>query len=138
MDLPSRTLLRSGHDLAVYSDQQLRNGLAYIFYNYASDVIFTICRKGVAEEKRVGAVCNMTAPYRDCLAPRCAPVLSHLDEPGSTPLNTFCYMLWDESPLCQCKGVVLDVMDDALYLSNPACVESALHGLGHRFHQSPS
>ncbi len=137
-DLCSHTLLRSGHDLAVYSDQQLKNGLAYIFYNYASDVIFMICRKGVAEEKRVEAVRNMTALYRDCLAPRCAPVLSRLDEPGATPLNAFCYMLWDESPLCQWKGVVLDVMEDALYLPNAACVGSALHGLNHHFHQSPS
>ncbi len=80
----------------------------------------------------------MTVSYRDCLAPRCGPVLSHLDEPGAKPLNTFCYILWDESPLCRWKGVVLDVMEEALSRSNPACVESALHGLNHRFHQSPS
>ena len=138
LDLFALTPLRSGRDLAAYSEPQLANGFAYLFYDYASDVITAICRKGVAEWKRVEAVRDVAVLYRDCLAPRYVPVLSHLGEPGATPLNAFCCMLWDESPLCQWKGVVLNVMEEALYLPNPACVESALHGLNHRFGQSPS
>lgn len=41
----------------------------------------------------------------------------------------------NEELICQWKDVVLDVMEDALYIPNDACIESALHGLGHRYSQ---
>ena len=132
VSLIGETLRRSGTDLLPFSDAQVDNGLNYIFFNAGSDVIYSICQKGVALEKRIDAVLSMKILYRDCYAKRCAPVLSHLDEPGSNALNHTCYMLWDASPLRSWKSVVLDVMQAALYLPNDACIESALHGLGHR------
>ena len=130
------TFERCGNDLVKFSDQQVADGLRYIFYNHASNTIYAICQTGGATERREAAVLAMNVLYRDCLAPRCAPILSHLDEPGGNALNSFCYMLWDVSPLCEWRSVVLDVMRSALALENPACVESALHGLGHRYWQS--
>ena len=137
VDLIGETFRRSGTDLLPFSEAQVDDGLNYILFPSGSDNVFSICQKGVALEKRMDAVLSMKTLYLDCYAKRCAPVLSHLNEPGSNALNHTCYMLWDESPLRSWNSVVLDVMQAALYLPNIACVESALHGLGHRAHQDP-
>jgi hypothetical protein len=72
--------------------------------------------------------------------PRCAPVLSHLDEPGGNELNRICYMWWDIMPIGApaasppsdpIHDACLSEMQDILQLPSPACQESALHGLGH-------
>lgn len=57
-------------------------------------------------------------------------------------LNFICYMFWDVTPLSVWSGfpkiekrgydeAMIAVMAQCLTLDNPACVESALHGLGH-------
>lgn len=134
--LIGKTFERSGTDLLKYSDIQVNNGLNYILNNAISDTIFLITEEAVAEELRIDAVLKMKHLYRDCFAKRCSPVLSHLNEPSDSPAWFICYMLWDVSPLCRWKDVVLEVMEDALYLPNDACIESALHGLGHRLYQN--
>jgi len=64
-------------------------------------------------------------------------VLGHLSETRGSPLEYVTYMLWDSSPLsafasrAETRPALLRVLEDALYLPNPACVESALHGVGH-------
>ena len=133
--LIGRTFLRSGSDLTKYSETQVANGLEYILNNAVSEMPFLICQKGVAEEIRIEAVLQMKHLYHDCFAKRCNPALGHLNEPGAGPLNMVCYMMWDDSPIRSWKDVVLEVMEDALYISNDACIESALHGLGHRYGQ---
>ncbi len=130
--LIGETMRRSGTDLRAYSDAQVANGLKYIFYNSVSNTVFTLVQDVVDESARAHAVRQIKHLYRDCFAKRCANVLSHRDEPGSGELNIFCYMLWDESPLSSWQEVVLEVMEDALTIPNYACIESALHGLGHR------
>jgi hypothetical protein len=74
---------------------------------------------------------------------RCAPLLSHLDEPGLKPLNSACYMWWDllrsviDPPVASAteskalRNEVLAVLRHILTASHDACRESALHGLGH-------
>jgi hypothetical protein len=135
--LIGRTCEQSSADLAKYSNAQVNNGLCYIFSNSASNIIFSITQKGVDEQDRIEAVRKMKILYHDCLAKRCDPILGHKREENPNPLGYFCYMLWDVSPLCQWKDVVIEVMEAALYLSNPACIESGLHGLGHRHKQNP-
>lgn len=135
VSLVGKTFERSGTDLLKYSEIQIKNGLNYILNNAVSNTVYLIVQKGVAEDLRIDAVLKMKHLYRDCFAKRCAPVLGHLDEPGANPINSICYMLWDTSPLRAWKDVVLEIMKDALYLPNDACIESALHGLGHRFSQ---
>lgn len=133
--LVSRLFENAGADLKEFSDTQVAYGLNYIFNNAISNTIFSICQKGDDEDLRINAVLNMKHLYKNCLAKRCENKLSHDQKVEVSPLNTFCYMLWDTSPLCQWKDVVLDVMEDALYIPNDACIESALHGLGHRYSQ---
>jgi hypothetical protein len=135
VSLIGRTFERSGTDLLKYSEKQVNNGLNYIVNNAISNTVMLIIQKEVPEDLRIDAVLKMKYLYRDCFAKRCEPVLSALDEPDAGPINSICYMLWDTSPLCQWKDVVLEVMEYALYLPNDACIESGLHGLGHRFSQ---
>lgn len=125
----------AGTDLKDFSDTQIAYGLNYIFNNSISNTVFSICHEGVEESLRRKAVLNMKHLYKDCLAKRCENEISHNRKIEIGPLNTFCYMLWDTSPLSSWSDVVLDVMEDALYIPHDACIESALHGLGHRFVQ---
>jgi hypothetical protein len=130
--LIGETFLRCGVDLARFTDRQVCNGLNYMFNNSISDTVYLLCQKGVAEELRINAVRQMKHLYRDCFAKRCSSSLCHLSE-SAGPLNGCCYMLWDVSPLTSWQSVVLEVMEDALYVPHDACIESALHGLGHRY-----
>jgi hypothetical protein len=139
-------MLRSGTDLLVYSDGQVNQGLHYIFNNSCPNVVFAILDGNFPFEQKLNAIRSIQALYRDCFTLRCAPVLSHRDEPGANPLNGICYMLWDITPLAyweerqrkeQAYAAVLDVLRCALSSPNPACVESALHGLGHMHYKIP-
>lgn len=138
--LVTYTMQRCGTDLAPYSETEVRSGLDYIFNNTLSDVVFALMSDAVPEADRLFAIGSLKTLYTDYFAPRCAPVLSHVDEPGANPLNSICYMLWDVSPLAYWEprknkpvfyAAVVDVLESVLTSTNPACVESALHGLGH-------
>lgn len=138
--LVAHTMENCGRDLAGYSDAQVNHGLNYIFNNACSDVVFSLMDDAVPGPLRLRAISSIKILYRDCFTPRCAPVLGHIDEVGANPLNYICYMLWDISPLSYWENklnrvvfysAVIEVLEDALNSSNPACVESALHGLGH-------
>lgn len=138
--LVAHTLENCGRDLAKFSDEQIHHGLNYIFSNSCSDVVFALMDESVPTALRLRAIAAVKILYQDCFNPRCAPVLGHIDEPGSNPLNSICYMLWDTSPLGYWENrpnkdafysAVVEVMAETLKLSNSACVESALHGLGH-------
>lgn len=129
-----QTFLRSGTDLATYSDGQVNDWLRYIFGS-SNIVFYALIEDDNPEQLRINAVAQMKHLYRECFAKRCSNTLSHLNEAGSSALNAICYMLWDISPLSHWKDVVFDIMEEALYIPHNACVESALHGLGHRAHQ---
>lgn len=138
--LVAHTFENCGRDLAGFSNEQVYHGLNYIFSNSCSDVVFALMDESVPTALRLRAIAAVKILYQDCFNARCAPVLGHIDEPGSNPLNSICYMLWDTSPLGYWENrpnkdvfysAVVEVMAEALNSSNPACVESALHGLGH-------
>jgi hypothetical protein len=78
--------------------------------------------------------------FRELLAPRCSPNLSHCDWHRAAPLNSICYMWWDIMPVYggpklddqrALQNAALDTMGVILRLESIACQESALHGLGH-------
>jgi len=84
--------------------------------------------------------------YEGCFAKRCTPHLSHLDEPGASPLNLVCYIWWDIIPISgrpedparkEFDQDILRVMEWTLQLDSIPCRESALHGLGHWQHNYP-
>jgi hypothetical protein len=140
VELITYTFLNCGRDLVSYSDGQVNDGLNYIFNNACSNVVFSLMDSTVSLESRKRAIASIKELYAQCFEERCAPVLGHLDEAGAKPLNHICYMLWDVTPLSYWEadkskdvfyGEVLSVLQYALGSPNPACVESALHGLGH-------
>jgi hypothetical protein len=132
------TCERCGEDLARYSDDAVRAGLQWLFYLYDSNAVFALKDAAVPAPLRLAAIGAIPALYRDCFASRCAPVMSHLNEPGG-PLNIFCYMLWDVTPLAFWEDeeatifypAIADVLERCLAIDHIACIESALHGLGH-------
>jgi hypothetical protein len=136
------TLENCGKDLRAFSNSQINHGLQYIFNNTCSNIVFALISDDVPAEIRLRAIDSIKILYKDCFESRCAPVLGHINELGSNPINEICYMLWDVSPLSWWEekrspereifyNAVIDVLEEALSSNNPACVESALHGLGH-------
>ncbi len=76
--------------------------------------------------------------FEQLFAGRCRPELSH--GRAVSALNTTCYMWWDRFPTWgrphdPAQGaydrLLLHVLERLLTLENDACLESALHGLGH-------
>jgi hypothetical protein len=126
------TMRNCGRDLAGFSDRQAAEGLQFLTNPSCGDVVFQLTRKPLSKDAREAVILSIETLYSDCFTPRCAPVLGHLDEPGANPLNRVCYMLWDVSPLLSgTPRAVLQVIEAGLTSPNPACQESALHGLGH-------
>lgn len=141
---------RSGADLAGFSDEVVGQGLSYLLNSAFSNFAYRIRTAEVPRERKANAIGAMRHLYRDVLSPRCRPALGHLAKAGgydSSALAFICYMLWDVCPLGywpddEGDGPVaraaLAVMADALESSNPAVVESGLHGLGHAHGASPA
>jgi hypothetical protein len=78
--------------------------------------------------------------FEQLFAKRCRPELSQGRGTEVSPLNATCYMWWDQFPTWgrpqdPAQGtydrLVLQVLERLLALENEACLESALHGLGH-------
>lgn len=139
-ELVAHTLENCGRDLDKYSQDQIGYGLNYIFSNSCSDVVFSIMDDAVPMSLRLRVIASIKNLYRDCFASKCLPELGHTAKHRRNMLNNVCYMLWDMSPLSWWEnrpnrsifyGAIVDALEDALTSPNPACVESALHGLGH-------
>ena len=132
------TLLNSGSDLLRFSDKQVNNGL-YLMFGERANIVDALKEPSISAQARTAAIRAIKILYTDCFDLRSRPVLSHLDERGASSINSICYMLWDVTPItvwgnkgdCEYFDLSLEVLEFALYLKNPACIESALHGLGH-------
>ena len=123
-----------------YSDGQLNDGFWLILDPGASSHFFSLLHDTVPLEKRlrgIGAIFNV---FTELFAKRCTQHLSHLAEPGASPLNSICYMWWDVCPIpggqsesgsAETLDAARNVMEKTLYIENDTCRESALHGLGH-------
>jgi hypothetical protein len=123
-----------------YSDTQLNQGLWYIVSNACSNHMFALTDMSVPWSARQRCVRSIHSLFEQCFAGRCTPHLSHLDEPGASPLNLVCYMWWDIIPIsgqpdnperAQIDKEILGILELTLRLDSIACQESALHGLGH-------
>ncbi len=138
--LITATCIYCGTDLRSYSNAEVKDGIAYIFNNSCSDVIFAIMDEQVAIQQRLEAIHAIKLLYKDCFEVRCTATLISGVGKGANPLNEICFMLWDVMPFTNWNksahktalyDAAVDVLEYALTLSNPACKESALHGLGH-------
>lgn len=132
------TMKNAGADLQGYSDEQVGQGLWYLFSNACSDHSQEVRDKSLPVEKVIEVYDSMRWLYTDLFSRRCTGTLEHLSEKGS-PLNAICYMLWDASPLGwpemdrqahSIESALFDLLEHALDQPHRACIESALHGLG--------
>ena len=123
-----------------FADSQIAQGLTYLVSNACSNHFLALLDDTVAVDQRCACISATQTLFARIFDPRCAPVLSHLDEPGANALNGVCYMWWDIAPLGAIAkpdspdplhDACLAVMRETLALPNPACQENALHGLGH-------
>jgi hypothetical protein len=135
------TLLFTNCDnlLRRFSDDQVGQGFHMIVSSSCSDHSVTITTDRVPWPARQAAIRAIFDVYVKCFSRRCSERLGHLGEPGG-PLNWICYMWWDvfaawiypaESGRQDEFHEYIAVMERCLTLSHPACLEGALHGLGH-------
>jgi hypothetical protein len=123
-----------------YSDAELNMGLNYLISPGLGEHMRCLDDPSVPLAARLRCVQACGSLFRKLFLPRCSPHLSHLDEPGRSPLNAVCYMWWDIMPVYggprledrhALHRAALDVMATVLDFESLACAESALHGLGH-------
>ena len=135
-DYLTRLFKNSVQVLRFFSDRQIAAGLwelgpgdSHCVYNHDIPID--------ARERLVGSVATF---FRDFFDRRCIPKLAHLEMECNEPLNGICYMWWevvtwgwgrDDPDAAWLTARDLDVMEAVLKLSNIACKEGALHGLGH-------
>jgi hypothetical protein len=125
--------------LALYSDDQIGQGLWFLVDNAASNHMFCLEDQRVPWEQRHHAIRAMIPLFKSIFAVRCTPHLGHLSE-TDTQLNLACYMWWDIMPVGGTREIdtaFIDVMETTLTLPSDACRESALHGLGHWYDRDP-
>jgi len=129
-----------------FADDQIGQGLYYLVSNSGSGCCQCLTDFSVPIAARVVCIAAMRTLFAKLFESRCPRILSHLDEPGSNQLSSICYMWWDIVPLGSVSkpgtpdpidDACLNVMRETLKLSNPACQENALHGLGHWAHAYP-
>jgi len=119
-----------------YSPLQIGIGLQLIYSNCCSDLCFCYVSAG-DDARRVQGIRQMKELYRNYFARYCDKPIQQVGNFGEGWLDYTCYMLWDifvlypgkASPAMTAAG--LEVMSDALTLTNDNCLVSALHGLGH-------
>ncbi len=123
-----------------YSKTQIADGLSYTWNSSLSDLDFLMRDDPIPWELRRRAIRALVPLYEKCFRNLCTEGLSHLGECLDNPVNGVCYMLWDvcpfhgkpENPEQQgTDSACLAVMAAALRIDHEACLESALHGLGH-------
>lgn len=139
-----RGVIRLFHDpigpLSRFTDAQIGAGLWWIISPGLGEHFNLLDRPELPLELRVECVRACATVFESVFAPRCAPVLSHLDEPAPQWLNAVCYMWWDIAPLGErapapererLLHASIKSLGRILALENIACQEAALHGLGH-------
>lgn len=135
-----------GSDLIQFTNEQIALGLECLFGGCALESSLALKSGEVPRAQKLRLLRSFQILYAECFEKRCAPVLRHANEPGGDSLNSFCYMLWDTSYLAywddhrdpeEFYSVLVEMLKGVLLLSNPACIESALHGLGHLHSYSP-
>ena len=141
VDYLTRLFEQSEGALRYYSDNQIAAGL----WELGPGDAHCVYNPEIAIEARERLIRSVATFFRDFFNVRCIPKLSHLDKEQTEPLNGICYMWWevitwgwakDDPDADRLRNSDIDVMEEVLRLPNPACKESALHGLGHMVRQN--
>ncbi len=106
-------------------------------------LLCVLLRTDLPLHSRQRCAASIKSLYSKLFAKHCSEKLSHTlrtyDE-SMSPLNSVCYMWWDLFPTWGSKddkasktmnSEFLQVLSDILKIPHVACIESALHGLGH-------
>jgi hypothetical protein len=140
---------KPGETLSPYSDNQVAQGLDFIFNNSLSNLCFGMRDAKVDLERKVEAFGSLRQLFFEVFEPRCKQVLSSNKQVSQGLLNGVCYMFWDVTPLAgpfsmptkeenrALNEAVIGVMAATLKSRNPAVAESGLHGLGHAVFMTP-
>jgi hypothetical protein len=132
--------------LSRYSDEQLDQGFWYLFDDSRPGFMRTLLDEEIPVAARLRALLSFVPLFEQVMAPRCSPVLSHLHEQPTNPLNSACYMWFDEVldrffperlERSQLEKELFLVLRPLLAVPHDACRESALHGVGHWVRQYP-
>jgi hypothetical protein len=132
-----QTFERSDRDLAQFSARAVACGLKVLVDPIFSDLDRHLYR-------RADVLAAFGDLYSKCLSVRSPAVLGSLSEPAdpaAAALGTITYMLWDITSLNYWPNDLdhqtfvppfLDMLERVIMTNdNPACIESALHGIGH-------
>jgi hypothetical protein len=126
--------------LQEFDDERLNQGFWYLVGRAGSNRMLALTDTSAALGARVRCVESFSSLFAKFFGVRCTPHLSPIDQPGSSPLNSACYMFWDINPFVgapddpshrELDAAALRAMDETLALDSLPCQESALHGLGH-------
>lgn len=122
-----------------YSRNQINNGFSYMISNSCSNTMYSLLDVKVPWKKREACFRGISTLFKKLFAKVYTDDLGHLSREGDSP--TFaCYMWWDVIPIYARMGhpeqdlindVVIEVLRQILQIDSEACMESALHGLGH-------
>jgi hypothetical protein len=134
----TRLFSNSDRALERFDDAQAGQGLWMIASPPCSNHARSITDGHASWPVRRAAIRSIYDLYAKCFGKRCTETLGHLSP--TKPLNSICYMWWDvfpawsdpkdESRFAEADEYI-SVMQRCLSLSHSACLEGALHGLGH-------
>ena len=122
---------------ALFTREQIANGLNLIYSNACSDLPFCYL-EGNEEDRRCTAIANLVHLYDNFFARYCraqVTTIGYDQEDGR--MGFICFMLWDIFVLypgnssTQITDTTLELMNKVIYSKNESCVASAIHGLGH-------
>jgi len=125
-----------------YEDRQIGSALWLL----SSEDSHCLYSRDVPVEARERCLAAIGTLFSDLFEARCTPVLGHRDQPGAGPVNASCYMWWENLPFPaapddpdreRLNAAMVATMERSLKLANPACQESAVHGLGHLVRHGP-
>lgn len=123
-----------------FDNSQVKQGLWMIADGSCSDHADAIVWGDAPWSQRRACIRSIFDLYSKCFASRCNECLGSLPGCAENALNLICYMWWDvfpawpdrENPVeAEEAREYIAVMERCLTLSHHACLEGALHGLGH-------
>lgn len=135
--LQTAIFANAAEDLRRFSDEQIGMGLAYITFNWISDVPYAAIDPTVPLDEAMRMMQAMSRLWQECIAPRMASEAVPIGH-GSGALSHVCYMWFDEWPTYRLACHV-PAWSDAVWtllrqmLLGPcrAVQIAALHGIGH-------
>jgi hypothetical protein len=142
----AETFEHAGRLLSRFSDEQLDQGFWYLFREGPPDSMGMLLDARVPLACRLRALRSFVPLFEQVMAERCSSHLSYLNEEGANPLNSACYMWFDEvldrfNPerliQAQLDTDLIGTLRAILTIPHDACLESALHGIGHWVPQYP-